>query len=232
MIKNVLLDMDMTILDFDKAEHQAFQRAFGKLGLEFHEEVYREYHEINKEQWRLLEQGLLTRDKLKQRRFEVLFEKRGIELSPALAAQTYESLLGEGYDYMPEAKEMLEDLYGRYRLYIFSNGSSEIQHSRIKGAKLESYFDGIYISEDIGYNKPDKAFFDACFRDIERKAGEPLCLEETVMIGDSLTSDIQGGINAGVRTIWFHPQNSVSGDIRPDYEITDLRELSVLLQGL
>lgn len=232
MVKNILLDMDMTILDFDKAEHQALQRAFETLGLGFDEGVYQEYHEINKEQWRLLEQGLLTRDKLKRRRFEVLFERRKIEIPPEIGAEKYESLLAEGYDYMPGAKEMLESLAGKYKLYIVSNGSSQIQHSRIAGAELEPYFEGIYISEDIGFNKPDKAFFEQCFRDIKEKSKEDLCLEETVLIGDSLTSDIQGGKNAGVRTIWFHPKGMIAGEIKPDYEITDLGEISELLQRI
>lgn len=232
MIKNVLFDMDMTILDFNMAERQALSGALAALGAEPTEELLQAYHEINKAQWKLLEQGQITRERLKIRRFEILFETFGIAASPEKGASCYEPRLAQGYFYMDGAENLLQSLQGAYRLYIVSNGSSDIQHSRIAGADLKKYFDGIYISEDIGYNKPDKRFFDACFSDIEKTSGEAVALSETIIIGDSLSSDIMGGKNAGIRTVWFHPKGTVCDGIFPDYEVTELHRIPDLLRRI
>ncbi len=230
MIKNILFDMDMTILNFNMAERTALQGALRALGVEPREEVLNRYNEINLSQWKLLEKGLLTRERLKIRRFELLFEEMGIAMAPELGAANYELRLAQGCDYMDGAKELLEQLRGKYKMYIASNGTASIQRSRIAGAKLAQYFDGIHISEEVGYNKPDKRFFDVCFSDIEKKTGQPILHEETVIIGDSLTSDIQGGINAGIKTVWFNREQKDCGEIVPDYEIHRLDELPMLLQ--
>lgn len=232
MIKNILFDMDMTLLDFDKAEYQALASCFSSLQLKFDEGVYETYHRINKKQWQLLEKGLLSREQLKVQRFTLLFQELGIGVVPKMGAMRYESFLAEGYFYMPGAKELLQRLVGKYRLYIVSNGLALIQHSRIKGADLEPFFDGIYISEEVGYDKPNKLFFQRCFEDIGRKTGEMPKKEETILIGDSLTSDVQGGKNFGVRTIWFRPPGIMAEKIKPDYEVTKLEEIEKLLKRM
>lgn len=232
MIKNILFDMDMTILDFNQAEQNALRGALTATGIESHEEILHRYHEINVSQWKLLEQGLLERDRLRVRRFELLFEELGIEMAPEPVAADYESRLSEGYDYLDGAKELLEQLQGKYNMYIVSNGAASIQHSRIEGAKLARYFDGIYISQEVGYHKPDKRFFDVCFADIETKTKEPLDLKRTVIIGDSLTSDMQGGIRAGVRTVWYNPMGKPHGEIVPEHEVQSLEEIPRLLTSM
>ena len=241
MIRYLLFDMDMTLLDFARSEAWALSHAMEELGVTPSQELLSAYSRINLSQWKLLEKGLITRERLKIRRFELLFEQFSIELPAQEAARHYEALLAQGYYYLDGARELLESLQGKnYQIYILSNGSSTIQHSRIAGAQLAQYVDGIYISEDVGFNKPDKRFFDACFADISARTGRPFAAAEAVMIGDSLTSDIQGGNRAGVTTIWYHgdgakpspdfaPQGTFEEGMQPTYEIHSLEQLPELL---
>lgn len=228
MIDTVLFDLDNTILDFNKAEQAALQKTLPALGIEPTPAVLQRYSQLNLAQWKLLEQGKTTRERLKIRRYELLFEELGVSRSPQEATALYEEWLGHGYFFMDGAQEMLQSLAGRYRLYIVTNGPAKNQTKRIRGAGLTQYFDGVFISEAIGYNKPDRAFFAYCFRHIP-----DFQAESTVLIGDSLTSDILGGKNAGLKTIWYNPAEAPeSAEIRPDYEIRSLAEVAPLLQRL
>lgn len=228
MIKNILLDMDNTILDFTRAERVAASKALAAMGIQPTDELLKRYHEINEDQWRLFELGELEREQVKVRRYELLFDEMGIDASPRETAKVYEGLLGIGHYFMDGAVELLETLSGEYRLYLATNGTSNVQKSRISSSDISKYFQGIYISEDVGYNKPDPRYFEACFKDIpdfKRK--------ETVMIGDSLTSDIKGGINAGIKTVWFnHEGKSRDDSIVPDYEVHSLDEIPALVKRI
>lgn len=229
----LLFDMDMTLLDFHRSEHEALSRTLTEIGIAPTQEALDAYSRINLSQWKLLEKGLLTRDVLKIRRFEIFFEEHGINFAAAEAAKIYEGHLAHGFYYLPGAQELLEKLRGQYPMYIVSNGSSHIQHSRIDGAQLAQYFDGIFISEDVGYNKPDSRFFDTCFAQIAEDLGKAFDPADCIIIGDSLTSDIRGGKNVGIRTIWYHVKDeAASAEDRPDYEISDLAELPVLLEQI
>ena len=228
MIKNILLDMDNTILDFTRAERVAASKALAAMGIQPTDELLKRYHEINEDQWRLFELGKLEREQVKVRRYELLFDEMGIDASPRETAKVYEGLLGIGHYFMDGAVELLETLSGEYRLYLATNGTSNVQKSRISSSGISKYFRGIYISEDVGYNKPDPRYFEACFKDIpdfKRK--------ETVMIGDSLTSDIKGGINAGIKTVWFNYEGkSRDESIVPDYEVHSLDEIPALVKRI
>ena len=228
MIKNILLDMDNTILDFTRAERVAASKALAAMGIQPTDELLKRYHEINENQWRLFELGKLEREQVKVRRYELLFDEMGIDASPRETAKVYEGLLGIGHYFMDGAVELLETLSREYRLYLATNGTSKVQKSRISSAGISKYFRGVYISEDVGYNKPDPRYFEACFKDIpdfKRK--------ETVMIGDSLTSDIKGGINAGIKTVWFNYEGKSRDDsIVPDYEVHSLDEIPALVKRI
>lgn len=228
MIKNILLDLDNTILNFSVAERMAAKNALLTAGIQPTDEMLTRYHEINEDQWRLLELGEICHEQIKVRRYELLFEEAGIDKSPLETANIYESLLGIGHYFMEGAEELLRKLSGEYRLYLVTNGASSVQKSRIKSADIAKYFRGIYISEDVGYNKPDVRYFEACFKDIP-----DFRRDETVMIGDSLTSDMRGGINAGIKTVWFNPSCAAnSSDILPDYEVGSLDEIPALMERL
>ena len=228
MIKNILLDMDNTILDFTRAERVAASKALAAMGIQPTDELLKRYHEINEDQWRLFELGKLEREQVKVRRYELLFDEMGIDASPRETAKVYEGLLGIGHYFMDGAVELLETLSGEYRLYLATNGTANVQKSRISSSDISKYFHGIYISEDVGYNKPDIRYFEACFKDIPS-----FIREETVMIGDSLTSDIKGGINAGIKTVWFnHEGKSRDESIVPDYEVHSLDEIPALVKRI
>ena len=228
MIKNILLDMDNTILDFTRAERVAASKALAAMGIQPTDELLKRYHEINEDQWRLFELGELEREQVKVRRYELLFDEMGLGASPWETAKVYEGLLGIGHYFMDGAVELLETLSGEYRLYLATNGTSKVQKSRISSSDISKYFHGIYISEDVGYNKPDIRYFEACFKDIPS-----FIREETVMIGDSLTSDIKGGINAGIKTVWFNYEGKSRDDsIVPDYEVHSLDEIPALVKRI
>lgn len=227
MIHTILLDLDDTLLDFQKAERAALVKTLTELNIEPKEETLARYSVLNLAQWRLLEKGELSRDEVKLRRYRLLFEEIGADCSAQKAAELYEGYLGIGHYFIDGAEELLDVLSMDYSLYLVTNGTACVQEGRIESAGIAGYFKGIYISEKIGFNKPSKEFFDHCFAqipDFEK--------EEAVIVGDSLTSDIQGGKNAGVKTIWFNPTQSVNASpIRPDYEIMTLQELPILIKN-
>lgn len=226
MIKTIFFDLDNTILDFSKAEKNALSRTLIQMGIEPEEWVLKRYSELNQAQWKLLEQGKLNRSEVKVRRYRLLFDEIGSEVSPERAAKIYESLLGIGHYYMEGAEELLESLLGKYELYLVTNGTAVVQQGRIKSAGLKKYFADLFISEQIGFNKPDKRYFDFCFSKI---AGFEK--EKAIIIGDSLSSDIQGGKNAGIKTVWFNPSGQTNdSELTPDYEIKRLQEIKQVLE--
>lgn len=225
---SLFLDLDNTILDFSWAEKRALFRTLSELGIEPTEEIRQRYVAWNIYCWEQLEDGKMTRDVVLRRRFELLFEELGVSFDGQAATERYETLLHEGHRFVPGAEELLRALSPDYDLYLASNGVASVQHSRIASAGIEPYFRGIFISEEMGAVKPQKEFFEACFAripDFDR--------ERALMVGDSLTSDIRGGINAGIRTCWLN-YNGRPGreDIVPDYEIRSLAELPALLEKL
>lgn len=233
MIKTLFFDLDQTLFDFHKAEAEALRKTLTAFGVTPVPAIVQRYSEINQSQWELLELGKLTRDQVLVRRFDLLLEELQLDVAQtgdvgAQMAKIYEGHLMQGHYFMEGAEELLECLYPNYDMYLMSNGTAHVQDSRLKSANISHFFKEIFISQRIGYNKPDVRFFEACFlriADFHR--------EESIIIGDSLTSDIQGGINAGIRTCWFHvPGTEPSPGLLPDYEITSLAMLPGLLEKL
>ncbi len=226
MMEFLFLDLDDTILDFHKAERLAISRTFRSFGLEPTEQVLERYHVINRLHWERLERGELTRDQVLTGRFQMLFEELGIPAQPQAIAKGYEHNLGLGHYFLPGAKEALDTLRGKYRLFLASNGTASVQHSRLTSAGLYPYFEEVFVSQALGANKPSRAFFDACAARIP--GYDP---RKALMVGDSLTSDILGGINAGMKTCWVCPRGTQGRpDIVPDYRIEALSQLPELLK--
>ena len=225
MIRNVLFDLDDTLFDFHKAEKIALTKTLVHFGIDPTEETLALYSTINATHWKRLELGEISREEVKVGRYRELFKTIGVECDPVKATAYYESMLAIGHYFMPGAPELLEELYRKYRLYIVSNGTAKVQEGRIGSSGIAKYMDGIFISQILGANKPDKQFFDICFAEIP-----DFSLSETVIIGDSLSSDIKGGINAGITTVWFNPKGIENdNDIKPDYTIKELSEVPGLL---
>ncbi len=228
MIRNVLFDLDDTLFDFHKAEKIALTKTLVHFGIDPTEETLALYSTINAAHWKRLELGEISREEVKVGRYRELFKTIGVECDPVKATAYYESMLAIGHYFMPGAPELLEELYGKYRLYIVSNGTAKVQEGRIGSSGIAKYMDGIFISQILGANKPDKQFFDICFAEIP-----DFSLSETVIIGDSLSSDIKGGINAGITTVWFNPKGIENdSDIKPDYTIKELSEVPGLLSQI
>ena len=228
MIEFLFLDLDDTILDFHKAERIALSKTIREFGVEPTEEVLHRYHLINKWHWEQLELGKLTRDEVLRNRFGVLFEEFGVEADKAACAKAYEQNLSVGHWFLPRAEETVDYLSKHYRLFLTSNGTASVQKGRMTSANLYRFFEKVFVSQEIGYNKPSKAYFDGC---IARISGfDPA---KTMIVGDSLSSDIKGGINAGIATCWINPTHAPGReDIKPDYEIEYLHQLPGVLESL
>lgn len=228
MIRYVLFDVDDTLLDFGKAEAAAIRKTFERIGIPVTDELIRRYSEINAQQWSRFEKGEITREKLLTERFDILFSELGINVPSEMAQASYEYLLGIGHYFVDGAEELLEALKDKYELYIVSNGNASVQDRRLKSAGIIPYFKDIFISERVGFNKPSAEFFEACFEHIPGFEKD-----KAVIVGDRLSSDILGGINAGVKTCWFNPRGDAPDpDIPADYEIKHLSELPALLESI
>ena len=228
MIKNVLFDLDDTILDFGKAERDALSRAFTEKGIEPTDELLSRYSVINEEHWKRLEREEISRDEVKYGRFRQLFDEYGIAVSPVETADLYEEFLSHGHYFIDGAEALLSSLSEKYRLYLVSNGTYSVQEGRLASSGIEKYFKGIFISEKVGYEKPKKEFFDVCFSHIP-----DFSKEETVIIGDSLTSDMLGGKNAGIKTVWFNRKGKTNTtDMTFDSTATSLFEIEDIIKNL
>ena len=225
MMEFLFLDLDDTILDFQKAEAIALSKTLGEFGLEPTEEILQRYHIINKWHWEQLELGKLTRPEVREKRFHVLFQELGMDVDASLCARTYEQNLAIGHYFLPGAEEAVASLSGKYRLFLASNGTASVQKGRMTSANLYRFFEKVFVSQEIGYNKPAKEYFDACFAQIPG-----FHQEKAMIVGDSLTSDILGGLRAGIHTVWVNPQHKPCGEIQPEYEIEGLHQLEALLE--
>ena len=228
MMEFLFLDLDDTILDFHKAERIALSKTLRDFGLDPTEEVLARYHIINKQHWERLERGELTRDQVQEGRFRTLFAELSHPVDAVAVTRAYEKNLGIGHYFLPGAQEAVERLSRKYRLFLASNGTASVQHSRLTSAGLYPYFEKVFVSQDIGHNKPSREYFEGCFAQIP--GFDP---GKAIMVGDSLTSDILGGIRAGIKTCWVNPEHlPPRKDIPADFEIEALSQLEGLLEAL
>ena len=229
MIKYLFLDLDNTILDFNKAEAIAIRKTMRQFGLEPTDALAARYSQINDLHWKALERGEMTRDQVVVGRFAAFFGEQGIQVDAPAVAKTYETFLSQGHFFLPGAEEAVkEKLYGKYKLYLASNGTAVVQKGRMTSADLYPYFEESFVSQELGYNKPSPEYFRAAFARIP--GFDP---SECIMVGDSLTGDILGGKNAGLRTVWINPGHKTAPDhLKPDYELEYLADLPALLEEI
>ena len=170
----------------------------------------------------------MTRDQVLEGRFRTLFSELGHPVDAVAVTRAYERNLGIGHYFLPGALEAVQSLSQKYRLFLASNGTASVQHSRLTSAGLYPYFEKVFVSQEIGHNKPSKEYFDRCFSQIPG-----FDAEKAIMVGDSLTSDILGGIRAGMKTCWINPEHKpMREDIRPDYELESIAQLEALLETI
>lgn len=223
----LLFDADGTLMDFKKTEAQALDQTFRKYGVHPTKEILDLYADINHGLWKDFEHGLIDKDTLVTSRFRLLFLELGLDIDGMAFESDYQPALGRGAFLIDGAYELCRALKPDFRLYIVTNGVSSTQYSRLSASGLDRLMDDVFVSEDAGAQKPQKDFFDYIAARIPGyNPGEAL------VIGDSLTSDIQGGINAGIDTCWYNPGRERNPlGICADYEIHTLEELPALLEG-
>lgn len=224
----ILFDLDNTLIDFDEAEKNALRFNFLEFNLPYKDEYNALYHEINDKLWKKLERGEIERLKLRTERFESLFSAIGVsEVDSTDFNSHYLVNLGKGRKLLPNAFETvkLASLLGA-KCYLITNGTTSVQNARLSGQEFMQYISGICISEQVGVNKPDKEFF--------TKAEELFGVKfdnKTLVVGDSLSSDIQGGINANIDTCYINRKNlpNQSG-ITPTYEVDNIIKVLDLIK--
>lgn len=229
MYTTILWDLDNTLLDFTATEKHAFNASMRSAGLTPTDALLALYSEINLAFWKRLERGELTREALLSQRFISFFEAAGITgVDAAQFRDTYQNNLAGVCFYLEDALALCTRLHQTHRQYIVTNGVASTQRSRLRLGHLMEVMDGVFISEELGCEKPAPEFFDICFRQIPgfRK-------EEAVIVGDSLTSDMLGGNQAGIACCWYNPRNLQAPDtIRIDHTIRTLQELLPIVQTL
>ena len=227
MIKFIFLDLDDTILDFHRSEAIALAQTLQSLNVEPTEAVLVRYSQINRAHWQALERKELTREEVLTGRFSQLFCELNMNVSANVAQNLYEKNLSQSHFFLDGAPRLLMTLSKKYALYIASNGTTIVQKTRIAGAGIGRYFKGIFLSQELGADKPQIEFFERATGQIE--GYNP---DEAIILGDSITSDIQGGINAGMHTCWFNPHHRDNHGIIPEFEIADLANFDTVLQKL
>lgn len=226
----LLFDVDNTLLDFDRAEHDALTDSLTSFGFPTDEALIAAYSAINDRHWKMLERGEIDRATLSWRRFEVFGEECGLKSMDAHAfCESYVENLSHKIFLMDGALEVCRTLAERYTLCAITNGNTAVQHGRFDPSPLRPLFDGVFISDEMGVNKPSRAYFE---RVQEALGGaEP---SRMLVIGDSLTSDIAGGVAFGTDTCWVCSRREKWGDaaargLHPTYTIAHLRELLDIL---
>ena len=222
----ILWDIDNTLLDFQYSQKKALSACFKKAGLTITDEIVDRYDKINESYWKMLERGEITKERLLRERFEKLFLEYHIEgIDIENFRKDYQIGLSEYYFYIEDSLNLCKSLKTICRQYAVTNGVEFTQVRKLQLSGLWEIFDDVFISEKIGVPKPAKEFFEACFERIP-----DFDKERTLIIGDSLTSDMQGGINAGIATCWYNPKKE-STNLRIDYEIHALKDVMGIIKG-
>ncbi|MCI9335981.1 MAG: noncanonical pyrimidine nucleotidase, YjjG family [Lachnospiraceae bacterium] len=219
----VLWDVDNTLLDFAYSQRRALAACFRSVGRDMTEETLALYEQINDDYWRRLELGEVTKKQLLMGRFVSLFQKLEIEdVDVAQFQARYQEGLGTYFAFLDDSLTVCRSLQGRVKQYVITNGVTSSQKTKLELSGLADVMDDIFISEAVGSPKPQKQFFDYCLERIEEKDKSRI-----LIVGDSLTSDIKGGIQAGIPTCWYRRESGAMDEIlgagcKPDYKISDL----------
>lgn len=218
----LLFDADDTLFDFPKASSHAFSVMCRNNRIPDSAETYRLYHEINLVLWEAFDRGEITKEFLTVERYVRFLKALGLERDPARCNRDYLEALGRTVYPLPYAEEVCRELVRRgHQLYIVTNAVASVQRSRLSVCPFGDIFTAAFISEEAGAPKPQKAYYDYVRRQVPE-----ITPENTLVIGDSLSTDIRGANNAGLPCCWFNPgKKAAPEDLRVDYDIGDLRQL-------
>lgn len=227
MVTTLLWDMDETLLNFAAAERAAINALFQEFGFgECSDAMLERYSKINRSYWERLERKELTKPEILVGRFRDFFESEGLDSTVAAEFnEKYQLSLGDTIVFRDDSYNIVKSLRGKVKQYVVSNGTIAAQTKKLRLSGFGELMDGVFLSEDLGVEKPDILFFEKVFEKIH-----PEDKSQVMIVGDSLTSDIQGGNNAGIMTCWYNPeQKPYQGDLRIDHEIRDLHEVYDLI---
>lgn len=222
--QTLLFDADGTLFDYDAAEAEALEQTFLEWNLEFSEDILQKYREINGYLWKQFELGKVTVTELQLGRFRDLFQTLSCKADVPSFNDRYLEKLGGICRLMEGAEEVCHTLKKIYPMVIITNGVTATQHRRLSVSAIKDCFSHLFISEEMGVAKPKKEYFDHVLQTLRLRK------EDVLIIGDSLTSDILGGINSGIDTVWVSHGKKNPYDFKPSYEINTLRELLPLLE--
>jgi 2-haloacid dehalogenase len=216
----ILMDADETLFDFQAGERNAIEQVVAEMGLSA-EGAAEKYHEINQGYWKQYEQGLVTQPELRRRRFEDFADWLGVFPQAEAMSERYPILLGQQAILFPDALQVVRVIAQKVRLVIVTNGHAQVQRSRFGRTPLLEYASDLVISEEVGFNKPDPRIL---YTALERSGG--VRPERALMVGDSLTSDMRAGLNAGVDTCWYNPTGQKKPcDMAIDYVVDELKKI-------
>ena len=218
----LLFDADDTLFDFPKASSRAFEVMCRIHDIPYTPETYSLYHGINVELWAAFDRSEVTKDFVTLERYVRFLKALNLKRDPAACNRDYLAAMGEGVYPLPHAEAVCRELKERgHRMYIVTNAVASVQRSRLRGSVFAELFEGAFISEEAGAAKPSKAYFDYVRRQLPGMTDE-----NALVVGDSLSTDVQGANNAGLPCCWFNPAGKPRREgLRIDYEIADLREL-------
>jgi putative hydrolase of the HAD superfamily len=223
----IMFDADETLFDFKKSEKVAIQNTMLEFDIDYDETYHLEvYKHINDVIWKELEEGLITQEKLKIERFKRLLATLNLSLDETKFAQAYMRHLSNASFLYADSVQLIESLQKEYRLVIITNGLKDVQNKRVKKSIIGKYFEDIIISEEVNVSKPNPKIFELALKNMNHTDKS-----KVLMVGDSLTSDIRGGINFGIDTCWFNQNNSQNKTkLKSTYEISNLMELKIVLE--
>ena len=226
-IKAILYDVDGTLLDFETQEEVALSYCFKKYNLgELSEEKLELYKRINLGYWEMFEKNLITKEKLVVKRFEDYLEVLGVKLDAEEVNDTYFSKLGDTIVFKDNSYELVKSLKGKIKQYVVTNGAIRVQKTKLAKSGFDKLMDDVFISDEVGYQKPRKEFFDA----IKNRLGD-VANDEILIVGDSLTSDMKLADNCNLISCFYNPKKKdYKVDFKIDYEISDLNEVKKICQ--
>ena len=231
MPKVILLDIDDTLLSFQAYVREGMKSGFEAFGIgPYEEEMLSVFHQVNARLWHELEEGTLSFEELKKIRWNLVFEALGIQADGVKFEEYFRDRLFDSAIPEDGAMELLAYLKGKYVLCAASNGPYLQQKNRLKTGGMLSYFSHLFISEEIGFSKPSREFFEICLQRLNQGEGKAMAPEEVMIIGDSLSSDISGGKNYGMQTIFYNKKNqAIPREIQPDFIVKNLKEIQSIL---
>lgn len=222
--KILLFDADGTLLDFKKSEEVGLTKVFEEYQIPNPAQCRAFYLKLNEQLWQDFEQGKFPKQHIFDVRFQMMLDHFHLDGDGKAMEQSYRSWLNKGSHLIKGARSLIQQLAAQYELYIVTNGVSKTQYQRLHDSGLAPYFKQVFVSEDIGYQKPQKEYFDYVLKHLQK---DP---KQMLLIGDSLSSDIVGANRAGIASCWYNPDHLVNEtEAKPDYEIATLEELWNLL---